>query len=339
LITGAAGFVGSRVVGALLGRGFSHLRCLVRPSSNMRLVEPLLAQYPQAQVEIVKGNLLSPADCARAAAGVSVIYHLAAGTASKSVPDAFMNSVVATRNLAEAALASGTLRRFVSLSSFAVYSNRNNPKGKLLDETAPVEDRPESRAEAYCYAKVKQDELVIDYGRRRGLPWVLIRPGVVYGPGKKSISGRVGIDTFGFFLHFGGSNQIPLTYVENCADAIVLAGLKPGIEGEVFNVVDDDLPSSRKFLRLYKRNVRRFKSIYVPKPLSYLFCWAWEKYSAWSAGQLPPVFTRAEWTAFWKPTRYTNRKLKTLLGWAPRTSMAEGLERFFQACADNRKHA
>src|SRR5438874_10347596 len=53
------------------------------------------------------------------------------------------------------------------------------------------------------------------------------------------------------------SNTIPLTYVDNCADAIVLAGLKPGVDGEVFNVVDDDLPSSRRFLRLYKQNVDR----------------------------------------------------------------------------------
>ena len=64
------------------------------------------------------------------------------------------------------------------------------------------------------------------------------------------------------------------------------------VEGQVFNVVGDDLPSSRKFLRLYKRHVRPFRSVYVPKPVSYLFCWVWEKYSGWSQGQLPAVFTR-----------------------------------------------
>ena len=58
---------------------------------------------------------------------------------------------------------------------------------------------------------------------------------------------------FGIFLHLGGSNPIPFTYVDNCADAIVLAGLTPGVDGEVFNVVDDNLPTSRQFLRLYKQ--------------------------------------------------------------------------------------
>src|SRR6202007_2614610 len=99
-------------------------------------------------------------------------------------------------------------------------------------------------------------------------------------------------DTFGVFIHLGGSNKIPLTYIDNCADAIALAGLTPKVDGEVFNVIDDDLPSSRQFLRLYKRNVRRFRSVYIPHPMSYALCWWWEKYSHWSEGQLPPAFNR-----------------------------------------------
>ncbi len=82
--------------------------------------------------------------------------------------------------------------------------------------------------------------------------------------GNEAITNRVGIGTFGLFLHLGGSNTMPLTFVDNCAEAIVLAGLTPGVDGQVFNVVDDDLPSSRQFLRLYKRNVRRFRSLYLP---------------------------------------------------------------------------
>ena len=119
-------------------------------------------------------------------------------------------------------------------------------------------------------------------GERFGVPWVIIRPGFVYGAGNEQIPGRVGIDTFGFFLHLGGSNTIPMTFVDNCAEAIVLAGVTPGIEGHVFNVVDDNLPTSRQFLRRYKRQVRHFRSVYVPHSVSYLLSMLWEKYSAWS---------------------------------------------------------
>jgi nucleoside-diphosphate-sugar epimerase len=332
LITGAGGFLGARVVGNLLDRGFTHIRCLVRPAGDStRLKEAIEERAGHGRVEIIPGNLLSREDCSLLAKDAALIYHLAAGTGTKAFSDAYLNSVVTTRNLLEAALEHNSLRRFVNMSSFAVYTNRNKPRRRVLDESGPVEDHPESRAEAYCFGKVKQDELVIEYGKKRSLPYVILRPGNIFGPGKKSIPGRVGIDSFGLYLHFGGSNPIPLTYVDNCAEAVVLAGLTPGIDGEVFNIVDDGLPSSRRYLRLYKKNVKRFKSIYVPHAFSYLFCYAWEKYAKWSKGQLPPVFTRREWAATWKKTRYSNQKIKEMLGWTPRVPMEEGLRRFFES--------
>jgi nucleoside-diphosphate-sugar epimerase len=332
LVTGAGGFLGARVVGNLLDRGFTHIRCLVRPAGDStRLKEAIEERAGHGRVEIIPGNLLSREDCSLLAKDAALIYHLAAGTGTKAFSDAYLNSVVTTRNLLEAALEHNSLRRFVNMSSFAVYTNRNKPRRRVLDESGPVEDHPESRAEAYCFGKVKQDELVIEYGKKRSLPYVILRPGNIFGPGKKSIPGRVGIDSFGLYLHFGGSNPIPLTYVDNCAEAVVLAGLTPGIDGEVFNIVDDGLPSSRRYLRLYKKNVKRFKSIYVPHAFSYLFCYAWEKYAKWSKGQLPPVFTRREWAATWKKTRYSNQKIKEMLGWTPRVPMEEGLRRFFES--------
>jgi nucleoside-diphosphate-sugar epimerase len=331
LVTGATGFLGSRVVASLLYYGFRNIRCFARESSDLGRLDAL-GGSDVGGLELMRGNLLSRADCERATRDVAVIYHLAAGTGEKSFPDAFMNSVVTTRNLLEALLGHGRIKRFVSISSFAVYTNQDKPRRGVLDESCPVEARPHLRGEAYCYAKVKQDELVIEYGRKYGLPYVLVRPGAVYGPGATGISGRVGSGAFGVFLHLGGSNVIPLTYVDNCADAIVLAGTTKGIEGEVLNVVDDDLPTSRQFLRLYKQNVRSFRSIPVPRVASYVLCTLWEKYSAWSQGQLPPVFNRRAWHAYWKGSRYSNAKLKQLLGWTPRVSTADALRRYFASC-------
>lgn len=334
LVTGAAGFVGCQVVARLAEAGFKRIRCLVRPTSDR---EQLLAAVDATGtgrdcLEFAEGNLLSPEVATSAATGVRVAYHLAAGTGSKSFPDAFLNSVVTTRNLIEALLRTGQLSRFVNLSSFAVYSNlRRGPRG-TLDETSEIEPSPASRAEAYCFAKVKQDELVMQYGAQAAMPFVLVRPGVVYGPGKHSISGRVGIDSFGIFLHLGGGNRIPFTYVANCAEAIVLAGLRPGIDGQAFNIVDDNLPTSRHFLRQYKRNVRSFNSIYLPKFASYLMCLAWEKLVSWSGQQLPGFLSRREWHATWKRTNYSNRKAKTLLGWEPRVATPEGMKAYFASC-------
>jgi nucleoside-diphosphate-sugar epimerase len=340
LITGATGFIGSRLIESLRDRGFRNLRCFARPSSEVARLEAIAGRRrEEARIEVIKGNLLSHEDCVAATKDVAVIFHLAAGRGEKSFPDAFMNSVVTTRNLLEASLRHTCLRRFVNISSFAVYTNTQKPRLRLLDESCPVEKHPELRGDAYCFAKVKQDEIVTEYGKRFGIPYVIVRPGYVYGPGNEAITGRVGIGTFGVFLHLGGSNTIPFTYVDNCAEAIVLAGLKNGVDGEVFNVVDDDLPSSRAFLRVYKQNVRSFTSLYVPHVVSYALCCLWEKYSNWSEGQLPPVFNRRAWHAYWRKTRYSNEKVKARLGWTPKVPTTEGFRRYFQSCRERGRRA
>jgi nucleoside-diphosphate-sugar epimerase len=340
LVTGANGFIGSRVVEGLLALGFQHVRCIARSSKGRSRLEALARiDGIGSRMEIITGNLLSPQDCIGAAKNAKVIFHLAAGRGEKSFPDAFANSVVTTRNLLEAAAGGGCLKRFVNISSFSVYSNQQKSRGILLDESCPVEQSPALRGEAYCFAKLEQDQIVIEYGTTRGIPYAIVRPGQVYGPGNEAITGRVGIGTFGIFLHLGGSNTLPLTYVDNCADAIILVGLKHGADGQIFNVVDDDLPTSRKFLRLYKKNVGTFPSLYVSHAVSYGLCYLWEKYSVWSQEQLPPAFNRRRWHSYWKRTSYSNEKLKKQLGWKPRVQTEDGLKLFFESCRVRRAGA
>ncbi len=327
LITGSNGFIGAKVVEILFEYGFSNLRCFVRPSSQRDRLEKALGRFKAGNnVELVTGDLLSRDDCGRAAEGASIIYHLAAGT-EKSFAGSVMNSALATRNLMDAFLEHGKPKRFVNVSSFAVYSNLSLKRGDILDEACPLEIAPQERSDAYGFGKLKQEELVKEYGSKYKLPYVIVRPGAVFGPGKRELSGRVGIDTFGFFIQVGGSNILPLTFVDNCAEAIILAGLKPGVEGEVFNVVDDELLTGRQFLKAYKKKVKRF-SLRIPYAFAQMLCLLWEKYSKWSKGQLPSVFNRRRCAAEWKGNRYSNQKLKNRLGWTPRVNMEQAMTLF-----------
>src|SRR5437899_730931 len=93
LITGSNGFIGSRVVATLLRSGFTNIRCLVRPSSNLADLRAIIERVPEARAEVVSGNLLSPNDCMRVAKDVAVIFHLAASS-DRTFPGSFMNCVL-----------------------------------------------------------------------------------------------------------------------------------------------------------------------------------------------------------------------------------------------------
>src|SRR5262245_9168129 len=153
LVTGAAGFIGRRVVDELLRRGYSKLRCMVRPSGDLQALDDIVRRHGAAEgVGVVKGNLLSTEDCLRATNDVAVIYHLAAGRGDICA-DAFINSVITTRNLLEATREHACLKRFVNISSFSVYSNRNKARWRMLDESCPVESEPARRGDPYMFGK------------------------------------------------------------------------------------------------------------------------------------------------------------------------------------------
>ena len=76
----------------------------------------------------------------------------------------------------DAFLEHGQPRRFVNVSSFAVF-NLEAETGGILDETCPLEDAPQERFDAYGFGKLKQEELVREFGEARGLPYVILSSG------------------------------------------------------------------------------------------------------------------------------------------------------------------
>ena len=193
-----------------------------------------------------------------------------------------------------------------------------------------LEPHPQERAEAYTYGKLKQDQLVVDYSKKYNLPYVLLRPSVVFGPGKKFIPSRIGIDTFGFFIHIGGNISLPLTYVDNCAEAIVLAGLKKGVNSEVFNIVDDDLPTSRQFLTMYKKHVDKFFSVYMPYPIVLRIQRGLGVVFQMVKRATAVSLYRNRCKTYWNGNRYSNEKAKLQLGWSPRIPMDKAMQEYFR---------
>jgi nucleoside-diphosphate-sugar epimerase len=223
----------------------------------------------------------------------------------------------------------------VLVSSFGVYGVANLPRGHVLDEATPMEAQP-ARRDLYSQAKLRQEKLFREYQTRHGFPLVVLRPGVIYGPRGSRISARVGLDLMGFFLYLGGDNLLPLTYVDNCAEAIAVAGQSAAAEGQTYNVVDDDLPTCRRYLARYRAEVKPLRVIPIPYPVMRAISAGVLRYHAFSKGQLPAIFTPYKTATSWGGNRFDNAKLKGL-GWRPLVSTEEGIARTFAFFRDNPK--
>jgi nucleoside-diphosphate-sugar epimerase len=272
------------------------------------------------------GNLLSRNDARRAVEGVDVVCHLAASLKG-SPADMFLNTVVASNNLLAAIVDCNPVPKTVLVSSMGVYGVADLRAGSVIDERTPLEPHPEKR-DVYSHAKWRQETLFREFAERHRIPLTVLRPGVIYGPGGSPFSARVGLSLFGLFLYLGGSSEIPLTYVENCAEAIALASLSDDATGKTYNVVDNDPPTAREYFRRYRREVQSIPYVRIPyvamQGVSRMVQW----YHRHSRGQLPAVFTPYKTRSIWKGFHFTNNELKRL-GWKQVVSSEEGLVRTF----------
>lgn len=327
LVTGAAGFLGRALIERLLVHGYTDIRCNVRRQADISRLDALFMRNPHIRSEYCVGNLRHRDDAARAVDNVQLIFHLAAGKKGTAA-DLFMDSVVSSRNLLDA-VADRKPLRIVLVSSFGVYGVAGLRRGTQVNEQTVLEPHPQWR-DHYSFAKLRQEQLFWEYQRRNGFELVVLRPGVIYGPDGGHFSNRVGLTIGNWQAHFGGSNLLPLSYVDNCAEALVIAGTHQRAAGEVYNVHDNDLPTCREYLRAYKRNVRKVQSISVPYFAVQLLASMVEKYNRYSKGQLPAILTRYKAASQWGGNRFNNSKLRSI-GWEQLVTTTEGLRRSFAA--------
>jgi nucleoside-diphosphate-sugar epimerase len=317
-ITGATGFLGRRTLGELLRAGH-RVRCLARSPASAARLDSAVPRERRGQVDLFVGSLADATEHPHWLAGCDAVVHMAAKL-SGSAPALFAVNVLGTRAVVEAAAREG-VGRFVLLSSIGIYAAR--PRGELLDERCAVEPSPHLR-DPYTFSKIAQEQIVwAEHGSGR-LPAVVLRPGVIFGPGRPLISGRIGLRVGPLFIQIGGRRAAPYVFVDNCAAAVACAVTADGIDGRAFNLVDDRLPTTKQLFAMSNR-IRRMPSVTVPQwtigPLAAMY----DRYATRSNGQFPSVLTRYRAAAQWTPLRYSNALAKSALGWRPSVPLNEAL--------------
>jgi len=326
-LTGGTGFLGSRVVAALLARGHD-VRCLTRSAEKGAELSRRLAPEVRNRLQLVPGTLERADSCREIVRNCETVVHVAASLVG-SVSSLFASSVIPTRVLVNAA-ADQEVRRFVLVSSLGVYGSQGLAPGDVLDERCPVDRHPHLR-DPYTYSKIAQEHACWQAHDRRGLHLVVVRPGVLFGPGRPLLTPRIGLMLGGLLVQMDGRQRVPYCFVDNCAQAVAMAADVALIAGTSFNVLDDDLPSASEVLRLHRQHVSSIRAIRIPGWAIGRFARACELCSTRSQGMFPPVLTPYKASALWKRLRYSNDLAKTRLGWRPLVTFDEGVRRTVQA--------
>ena len=190
LVTGGAGFIGSHLVDGLVARG-GRVRVLDNLSSGK--LGNLAAHDPGpvgsgSQVEFLEGDIVDPATCARAMAGVDGVLHEAAQVSvPASIEDpvrSYAVNVQGTQNLLEAARDQGT-GRFVMAASSAAYGE--SPELPKHEGMVPAPLSP------YASGKVAGEHLLRVYGTCYGIKTVALRYFNVFGPRQADDSPYTGV--------------------------------------------------------------------------------------------------------------------------------------------------
>lgn len=322
-VTGAAGFLGRSVVAEAIARGHSVL-AMVRPATD----DSTLPWRGDPAVTLVRADLRSKKGLAEAVKDVDAVIHLAAAVGGDLYTQ-LMGTVVATENLLDAMCETG-VKRVIAISSFSVYSYIDKWSHTVLKESTPIEPRLEERDD-YCLTKVMQENLVRDYAEREGFQLTILRPGIIYGRDNlwtACLGAQAGNR---WWIRIGAGAKLPLTYVENCADAIVLAAEKQEAIGQTFNVVDNRCPSHRKYIRMLRKRLSPAPRV-IPVPWTVMrgicrIAWIANRAFFHGDGKLPSILVPARMHARCKPLRYSNARLRKTLGWTPRYTLREALDR------------
>jgi 2-alkyl-3-oxoalkanoate reductase len=317
LVTGATGFFGSRLAESLLSRG-ARVRALARPAADTRRLEAL-------GVEVAHGDITVPSGLAAAFDGEMVVVHAAARVADWGPREEFFRvNAQGTANVVAACRQAG-VRRLVHLGSLTVLGLPRG--GRTVDESTP----PDARLrDAYSVSKLSAERVVRAAHGEGGLETVVVRCGVIWGPGEPTILPRiVALLRAGRMVYPGGGrNHVGLTHVDNLVAAVTLAATVPAAAGGLYHVTDGEDVTCRELLDALAG------ALGLPRPrrsVPFAAIYAVAALLEWSARVVrrasPPPITRYGARLLTCDCRYDIGAARRELGYRPLVGLREGLSR------------
>ncbi|MBK6919137.1 MAG: NAD-dependent epimerase/dehydratase family protein [Deltaproteobacteria bacterium] len=305
LVIGGTGFIGRALVRRLREAGHG-VRVLVRDPAGCP------PELQQPGIDVRRGDFTDLSSVAAAMDGIEVVYHLARGNGN-TWPEFLKYDVEPTAALAKLC-AEHEVKRFLYTSSIALYY-AGKGAGTITEDTAPAKV-----GDPYARSKVENEANLLALHRERGLPLVLLRPGIVLGRGGPPLHWGIAAWPYPSVarLYGDGNNKLPIVLVDDCADAMVKAMTAPGIEGRSYNLVGPPVLTANDYLdALEQRAGIRLRRI--PTTSRTYFTEALAKWALKKVGRDPharrPTLADAEGRTF--AATLDGGRAERELGWAP----------------------
>lgn len=327
LVTGASGFLGKYVVALSLQQGF-QVRAAISHTSD----EKRLPWRNSPNLELIRVDLRQSKQVDDTLKDIDTVVHLAAAKQG-NYDTQYANTVIATENLLKSMVAKN-IKRLVAISTFSVFDYLHIPGGEIINEDSPMESQPLHR-DVYAQTKLIQENLFREFEKIDKGEVTILRPGIVYG--KNNLwNAHLGVNLKNrLWIRIGGNALLPLTYVENCAQAIVSACTRQEAIGKTLNIVDNDLPTQKVYAEKIVKLLAPQPSIidinWTTMRLLSRSAWLTNKVLFFGKMKLPGIFVPAKLEARFKPFRYSNNNAQQILNWQPKYSLDEALKR---SCSD-----
>jgi nucleoside-diphosphate-sugar epimerase len=185
----------------------------------------------RSKAETYIGDVCDAHVVKQAIEGVDVVYHCAAAHSTASADEMVRTTLPSLRCLLDAMRRANPAPRLIVMSSINVLGNGSFSSAN--------EDRPRQRTgELHVDLKIEAEELA-EQARNDGLDVVILRPGLIYGPGEANLPRLSQAIQDGKFVFIGSRDNItPLVYVSDMVDAMLLAGEKREAAARTYNITD-----------------------------------------------------------------------------------------------------
>jgi nucleoside-diphosphate-sugar epimerase len=225
------------------------------------------------------------------------------------------------KNLVKAATESGQLERFIHISSLGVYEACDHFQ---TDETTPPD---EHGIDAYTRTKAAAESVLQDCRKQAGFPFVILRPGFIYGAGERHVVPRV-VETVAsgrMKLIGDGTKVLNNTYVGNLVQAILLAIENEQAIGEVFNIRDGRLVDRVEFIGTIADYLKMRRPGHVPHWLARLAVPVFESTGRWIGRESAPMLTKTRMKFMTLNLDFSIAKARRMLGYEPTVDFQEGI--------------